>query len=86
MSALYCARLSKVCRLWYEVGRHPSLWSRVDLSAPCVRKFKKSLVWLCRHRMAATTSLTLSGWNNLVDADLEVRRRLVSWAGNTGFV
>ena len=64
-----------MCRLWYEVARHPSLWTHVDLSGTSLRKYKKSLTWLCRRRLGdACKYLSLSGWNTLTDADIQVRR------------
>lgn len=71
----FLSRASKVCRMWYEVSHHPSLWSSVDLSGPCVRKYKKSLQWLCRNRLHDCTSLNLTGWSALTDQDIKMMTR-----------
>lgn len=56
-------RLSKVCRLWRDVGASPSLWRKVDLNAVKERaRTDYRLSWLVLHKLPLCEDLNLGEW------------------------
>lgn len=55
-------RLSRVCRLWWEVSTGPLLWHTVDLTTGRVKEAYRSerqLVWLLQNRLSRVQDLAL---------------------------
>ncbi|XP_076454859.1 F-box/LRR-repeat protein 6-like [Babylonia areolata] len=67
-------RLQLVCRRWYFLSRHCSLWRSVDLSCAGTRWIPyrdSSLEWLSKHRLHPLQKINLHGWHCLTSEGVE---------------
>lgn len=61
-SSLCSNRLSRVCRLWWEVSTDPLLWHTVDLATGRVNekyRTERKLFWLLQNRLSRVQDLAL---------------------------
>jgi hypothetical protein len=68
----YFFRTARVCRRWYDLSYHPSLWTVVDLSIGWIKRDTVGLHMLCETRLHKTVSLDLTAWFGMSDQCLEV--------------
>lgn len=55
-------RLSRVCRLWWQVSTGPLLWHTVDLATGRVKekhRTERKLFWLLQNRLSRVQDLAL---------------------------
>ncbi|XP_041973744.1 uncharacterized protein LOC121729330 [Aricia agestis] len=57
-------RLSRVCRLWYNVSCRPEFWKHMDLAQYAIEKFKTDykLVWILENRLSQCQVLNIAQW------------------------
>lgn len=82
-SSLNCAlffliRMSKVCKHWYEVACHPSLWSKMDFSYGWIKLNDDRLKWLCENRLTQLREVNFGTLKMMTNSSVEVNRPL-SW-------
>ena len=73
MHIIFATRVSMVCRHWYEVACHPSLWSKVDFSYGWIKLNNDRLKWLCENRLMQLKEANFGTLKTMTNSALEVR-------------
>ncbi|KAK2141372.1 hypothetical protein LSH36_1113g00011 [Paralvinella palmiformis] len=65
-------RMSKVCKHWYEVACHPSLWSKMDFSYGWIKLNDDRLKWLCENRLTQLREVNFGTLKMMTNSSVEI--------------